>query len=150
MNNIPLREIKINKHQAKKIFYFFSILLVLDLLVITVTWGILANDYECDYTISVCVILTFVPLIILGLFWIVAWYRIYEVFFMSEYEKEKKRQSKFFLARWEIRYMDYLDSLYRFPIRSSLVGVMTIFCFGIGYLFCYEIYQILNSFFKIL
>lgn len=143
------KKAKITKEKAKKIFIAFSIMLVLDVLILPIISSVIDGSYECNDRTFTCVILSCIPLILFGIFWCLVWFGVYEAFFITDSKWEKMKNSSFFLIRLKIKNSDYISSLHGkdFEKKQSVV-MLVIFCFAIGYFFLLESYQIIRILIK--
>tara|TARA_Y100000389_G_scaffold183396_1_gene200842 strand:+ start:41 stop:538 length:498 start_codon:yes stop_codon:yes gene_type:complete len=129
--------------QAKIIFWMFSILLVFDLLILPIIFGYKNESYDCKYGAPICLTLTLIPLLIFGFFWIMIWRKIFIIFYMSKEDKDKKRNSKFFLTKLGMKNMDYLESMtpYKVQLRFSIIAISALMSILILWLFVYQIFR---------
>lgn len=129
--------------QAKIIFWMFSILLVFDLLILPIIFGYKNESYDCKYGAPICLTLTLIPLLIFGFFWIMIWRKIFIIFYMSKEDKDKRRNSKFFLTKLGMKNMDYLESMtpYKVQLRFSIIAISALMSILILWLFVYQIFR---------
>lgn len=146
-----IESFSISAIQAKIIFWIFSILLVFDFLILPIIFGYKNGSYECEYEILICSTLTLAPLLIFGFFWVLIWRKIFIIFYMSKEEKDKKRNSKFFLTKLGMKNMDYLESItaYKVQLRFQIIAISAllsifILCFFVYQVFRFEIFRFIN------
>ena len=139
-------QIKFDKKQAKLIFFLFSFLLIIDYPVFPLLTSVLeGKNNGCNgYSLSVCAGLMLLFSVFLGAVWCLIWRRIYIIFFMSEDEKIKKRNSKFFFTRIRMKNLEYIDSMCKSKSRASTVMMIMFLCCGILWIFIYEAFELLK------
>lgn len=136
---------RITKKQAKLIFLFFSVLLLMDYPILPLLISILEGKNNCnDYdNLITCIGLSFLFFVIIQVIWFLIFYNIYETYFMSEEDKEKLRKSRFTLIRLKARNADYIESVYGNEFgKKPTVNIAIFFCLGIIYIFLSELHQI--------
>lgn len=138
-----IEKFSISDAQAKKIFWIFSVLLVFDLLILPIVFGYIKGGYSCEYGMLNCTMLTLSPLLIFSFFWLMMWRKIFIIFFMNKEEKDKKRNSKFFLTKLGMKNIGYLETMpaYKMQLKISIIAVCALLCFTIGWLFVYQIFD---------
>ena len=138
-----IESFSISAIQAKIIFWIFSILLVFDLLILPIIFEYKNGSYECEYGAPMCLTLTLIPLLIFGFFWIMIWRKIFIIFYMSKEDKDKKRNSKFFLTKLGMKNMDYLESMtsYKVQLRFSIIAISALLSILILWFFVYQIFR---------
>lgn len=142
--------LKITKRQAKLIFLIFSVLLVADYPILPLLIGVLEKTNNCsDYdNFLTCAGVSFLFFVILATVWCFLWYSVYEIFFMSDEEREKLRKSKYFLVRLKMKNIDYVSYVHGKELRKNpTIVLVTLFCLGVGYAFILELYNIVKIIF---
>ena len=135
---------KITKKQFKNLFKIFSLLLIFDYPVLPFLSSSFFNHEQnfCEgYDISICLLITSSFILVIAVFWCVAWLLNYIIFFMEDHRNQKIKRNLLLPFYLYVKCNQTLckDSTIR---SASIALVLIILCSGALWISLYEIYRV--------
>lgn len=127
---------KLSKKNADKLFRIFSIVLLIDFILLPIALSYFDNTQKCDYSLTECIFLSLVPIVIFSFFWIAICFQINLLFYKTESEKKLIRSKKFSLSKIFLKNYEYVSNVHNSSIiKKPIIYIFIIVCFGILWIF---------------